>query len=132
MPREQAAAREGLREAVVIPAMSGGEVLAVVELLSAEQGELEERLMRSLTGIGYELGQFLARRRGELEPAVLTPREIEVLELAAQGLSARRSAERLGVSAATVRTHLENIYAKLGVTDKASAVADALRQGLIR
>ena len=62
---------------------------------------------------------------------MLTPRELEVLALAAQGLSARQTAERLIVSPATVRTHFENIYAKLGVSDKASAVASALRQGLI-
>jgi len=54
-----------------------------------------------------------------------------VLQLAAEGLSARDAAERLFVSAATVRTHLGNIYARLGVSDKTSAVAKALRLGLI-
>ena len=87
--------------------------------------------MQSLTGIGYELGQFLSRRRGELDVPAITPRETEVLQLAAQGLSARRTAERLVVSPATVRTHFENLYPKLGVRDKASAVAAALRLGLI-
>jgi len=62
---------------------------------------------------------------------VLTRREIEVLGLAARGHSARQIAAQLTVSPATVRTHLEHIYRKLEVTDKASAVATGLRLGLI-
>ena len=54
-----------------------------------------------------------------------------MLRLGARGLSARETAERLVVSPATIRTHMENIYAKLGVSDKASAVATAMRRGLI-
>jgi DNA-binding CsgD family transcriptional regulator len=61
----------------------------------------------------------------------VTPREIEVLRLASHGLTSRQIGEHLGVSAATIRTHLENVYAKLGVGEKAAAVAAALRHGLI-
>jgi len=116
---------------IAVPAISGDEVLAVVELTSREEIELTGPLKQSLTGIGYELGQFLARRRGQLGEQLLTPRELEVLRLGARGLSARQTAERLVVSPATVRTHFENIYAKLEVSDKASAVATAMRRGLI-
>jgi two-component system cell cycle sensor histidine kinase/response regulator CckA len=130
-PRGDVAALESLHSAVAVPAVAGEGVLAVVELLSREDAGLSERVMRSLTGIGHELGQFLGRRRGELEASLLSPREAEVLQLAAQGLSAPRTAERLFLSPATIKTHLENIYAKLGVSDKPSAVATALRQGLI-
>jgi PAS domain S-box-containing protein len=120
-----------LGEAVAVPAISGDEVLAVVELTSREEIEMTERLKQSFTGIGYELGQFLERRRGQLDGRLLTPRELQVLRLGARGLSARETAERLVVSPATVRTHFENIYAKLDVSDKASAVATAMRRGLI-
>jgi ATP/maltotriose-dependent transcriptional regulator MalT len=61
----------------------------------------------------------------------LTPRELEVLELAADGHNAPKIAEELVVSVATVRTHFGNIYGKLGVGDRASAVAKAMRLGLI-
>ena len=61
----------------------------------------------------------------------VTPREIEVLRLASHGLTSRQIGEQLGVSAATIRTHLENVYAKLDVGEKAAAVAAALRHGLI-
>jgi PAS domain S-box-containing protein len=130
-PRSRSEALEGLRGAVAVPAIAPDGVLAVVELLSRDDGLLTDRVMESLTGIGHELGQFLGRRRGELEDSLLSPREVEVLQLAAHGLSAPRTAERLFLSPATVKTHLENIYAKLGVSDKPSAVATALRQGLI-
>jgi PAS domain S-box-containing protein len=129
--RQVAARSEGLRGAVAIPAVHDGEVLAVVELASREETELTQRLMRSLTAISSELGHFLARRRGELGDPVLTARELDVIRLTAQGRSARATAAELHVSPATVRTHLENIYGKLGVGDKAAAVAIALRQGLI-
>jgi DNA-binding CsgD family transcriptional regulator len=125
------AQRAGLRSALFIAALAGDEVLAVIELRSCEEIELTERLLRSLTGIAHELGAFLSRRRGELTAPVLTPRELEVLQLSAEGRSARVAAEHLTISPATVRTHLENIYAKLGVSDKASAVATGLRLGVI-
>jgi DNA-binding CsgD family transcriptional regulator len=64
--------------------------------------------------------------------APLTPRELEVLGLAANGLNAPKIADRLVLSAATVRTHFENIYRKLEVPDRAAAVAKAMRLGLIR
>jgi DNA-binding NarL/FixJ family response regulator len=129
--RNEAAVREGLRDAVAIPAIFGDDVLAVVELGSREEAELTERLMRSLSGIGHELGRFLAHRRGELEPPLLTARELEVLQLAARGLSAPQIARRLVISPGTVKTHFENIYPKLRVCDRASAVAQAIRLGLI-
>ena len=64
-------------------------------------------------------------------PALLTPRELEVLELAAAGCNGPVIAGALVVSAATVRTHFEHIYEKLGVSDRAAAVAKAMRTGLI-
>jgi DNA-binding CsgD family transcriptional regulator len=64
-------------------------------------------------------------------PPPLTPRELEVLELAAEGRTGPSIAEDLFVSPATVRTHFEHIYEKLGVGDRAAAVARAMRLGLI-
>jgi two-component system, NarL family, nitrate/nitrite response regulator NarL len=61
----------------------------------------------------------------------LSPREHEVLVLIAQGLSAPAIAEQLHVSPATVKTHLKTLYEKLGVSDRAAAVAESMRRGLI-
>jgi DNA-binding CsgD family transcriptional regulator len=61
----------------------------------------------------------------------LTPREIEVLELAAEGYSGPELAQELVISPATVKTHLKNIYEKLDVGNRAAAVAKAMRRGMI-
>lgn len=63
---------------------------------------------------------------------VLTPRELEVLSLAAGGLTGQGIAEELVLARVTVRTHFVNIYRKLEVSRRAAAVAKALRLGLIR
>jgi DNA-binding NarL/FixJ family response regulator len=61
----------------------------------------------------------------------LSPRELEVLGLVAGGSTNREAAARLFVSEATVKTHLLHIYAKLGVGDRAAAVAEAFNRGLL-
>lgn len=61
----------------------------------------------------------------------LTSREIEVLELAADGCEIHELAEQIAVSPATVRTHLKNIYTKLEVHNRTGAVVKAMRLGLI-
>jgi DNA-binding NarL/FixJ family response regulator len=63
--------------------------------------------------------------------SALSARELEVLRLVAQGLTNRRAAEQLFVSEATVKTHLLHVYAKLGVNDRAAAVAEAYERGLL-
>jgi ATP/maltotriose-dependent transcriptional regulator MalT len=61
----------------------------------------------------------------------ISQRELEVLELVAQGASNRDAAAKLFVSEATVKTHLMHIYGKLGVNDRAAAVAEAFNRGLL-
>jgi ATP/maltotriose-dependent transcriptional regulator MalT len=61
----------------------------------------------------------------------MTRREVEVLTLVAQGLSNRAIAERLVVSEHTVHRHLANLYARLGVSSRAAAVALASERGLL-
>jgi DNA-binding CsgD family transcriptional regulator len=80
-------------------------------------------------GPEVELGKI--EDDGRVLPAALTPREIEVLELAADGLSGPELAEELVLSPTTVRTHFKNIYAKLEVRNRGAAVAKAMRLGMI-
>jgi DNA-binding NarL/FixJ family response regulator len=61
----------------------------------------------------------------------LSQRELKVLELGAAGKTNREAAAALFISEATVKTHLLNIYSKLGVGDRAAAVAEAFHRGLL-
>jgi DNA-binding NarL/FixJ family response regulator len=62
----------------------------------------------------------------------LSERETEILRLIAKGLSNAEAASVLGLSRATVRTHLEHIYEKFDVTNRVEAVTEGLRTGLIQ
>jgi two-component system nitrate/nitrite response regulator NarL len=76
------------------------------------------------------LGQEIRANSRNGHPS-LTPREHEVLALAAEGLSAAAIGQRLFLSGSTVKTHLAHVYDKLGVSDRTAAVAEAFRQGLV-
>ena len=69
--------------------------------------------------------------RDEAIPEPLTPREIQVLELLAEGLANKAIAERLGISDQTVKFHVASIYGKLGAANRTDAVRRAVRRGLI-
>jgi DNA-binding NarL/FixJ family response regulator len=61
----------------------------------------------------------------------LTQRELEVLRLVARGTTNREAARRLFISEASVKAHLLHVYTKLGVSDRAAAVAAAYERGLL-
>jgi len=79
------------------------------------------------TGLASELHE---RERGQQGP-VLTSREREVLKLVAAGHSAPEIAEQIHLSPATVKSHLQAIYDKLGVAERAAAVAEGMRRGFL-
>ncbi|MDP9344590.1 MAG: response regulator transcription factor [Actinomycetota bacterium] len=76
------------------------------------------------------LAAQIQARDGPAAP-VLTAREGEVLALIADGLSAPAIGARLHLSTATIKTHLHTLYEKLGVSDRAAAVAEAMRRGML-
>jgi DNA-binding NarL/FixJ family response regulator len=130
--RRELAAQAGLRGAAAFPVLHEGEVLAVLELYKQEEHRPTPRATQTMIAISNELGQFLSRRQGQLlDLSPLTPRELQVLQLAADGFSRSQIAARLTVSSATIATHMKHIFESLGVRDRASAVATAIRLGLI-
>ena len=78
------------------------------------------------SGIAEEI-----RLRAAPERPTLSARENEVLGLIAEGLSAPEIGKRLHLSPATVKGHLQSLYEKLGVSERAAAVAEAMRRGLL-
>jgi DNA-binding CsgD family transcriptional regulator len=85
-------------------------------------GERERALLDLLRPHFASIRERWERRQ---QPMMLTPRELEVVRLVAVGLTNREIADRLVVSNATVRTHLENVFEKLGVHTRTAAVARA-------
>jgi two-component system nitrate/nitrite response regulator NarL len=71
------------------------------------------------------------RRRNEPDVPVLSPREREVLKLIANGHSIPAIAKELYLAPSTVKTHVQRLYEKLGVSDRAAAVAEAMRSKLL-
>jgi two-component system, NarL family, nitrate/nitrite response regulator NarL len=71
------------------------------------------------------------RARGRTDRPALSEREREILVQIADGRSAPEIAKQLYLSPATVKSHLQNLYEKLGVSDRAAAVAEAMRRGLL-
>jgi two-component system nitrate/nitrite response regulator NarL len=71
------------------------------------------------------------RLRSKNDAPVLTPREREILTLIAAGRSLPEIANELILGLTTVKTHTQHLYEKLGVSDRAAAVAEAMRRGLI-
>jgi two-component system nitrate/nitrite response regulator NarL len=74
--------------------------------------------------------EIRVRERADGRPN-LTPRETEVLNMIAEGMSAPDIAREIHLSPTTVKTHLHTLYEKLGVSDRAAAVAEAMRRGLL-
>lgn len=120
----------GVRSSLAFPAIGADGPLAVVSFYGLERRTPSDSLVQTLTAIGEELGHFLDRRRADLGPRPLSEREIEILRLAAEGMSGPEIAGELFISPTTVKTHFENVYEKLGVSDRPAAVAQALRTGL--
>jgi DNA-binding CsgD family transcriptional regulator len=87
------------------------------------------RRLRARGARGLPRGPRPATQRN---PANLTRREVEVLGLVALGKTNGEIADALWLSPSTVRSHLENVYAKLGVGTRAQASAEAARLGLTR
>ena len=94
-------------------------------LVAASQGR---------TTLGSDVQAAVAReirRRSGDEERLLTPREDEILRMTADGMSAPEIARSLHLGATTVKTHLQRVYEKLGVSDRAAAVAEAMRRGIL-
>jgi DNA-binding NarL/FixJ family response regulator len=76
-------------------------------------------------------GQTRGRRRGDLRPAGLSEREIEVVRLVAAGLSNPEIARRLVISRRTAEHHVQHVYGKLGVSSRAAVALFAVEHDLV-
>jgi two-component system, NarL family, nitrate/nitrite response regulator NarL len=99
--------------------------------------EIQQAVLKVAAGVrslGHEVEHQIIEEiqvRAERQTLDLTDREKSVLELAVKGLTVVAMGKALHLSPATIKVHLSTLYAKLGVSDRASAVAEAIRRGLV-
>ncbi|MER5181961.1 response regulator transcription factor [Streptomyces sp. NPDC002896] len=105
----------------------GDEIVRAVESVRSGHAGLSPRIQRRLL---ERLSQPEATISVAESPDGLTARETEVLVLIADGLTNQQIARKLHVSTATVKTHINNLFAKTGLKDRAQAVRYAYRHGL--
>jgi putative nucleotidyltransferase with HDIG domain len=102
-------------------AVSPGEMLQSARMIGLGPSELR-RVM-------YELPNPVSQRQRHIDPCPLSGRELSVLQRLAEGKVYKQIAHELTLSTSTVRTHLHNIYGKLGAVDRAQAVLIATERG---
>jgi DNA-binding NarL/FixJ family response regulator len=135
--------QEGLSATVIVLTTydTDGDVLRAIEagaggylLKDAHEDELFRAVHAAARGEAALAPSVATRLVGQIRAPTsdtLSPREIEVLGLVAGGAGNREAAARLFISEATVKTHLLHLYEKLGVNDRAAAVAVAYERGLL-
>ena len=103
------------------------EVLMTVRSVAAGEGKLDPGLALRF------LSEFQAYQKAEVSEVYqpLTPRERQILQLMSEGLPNKTIANRLSISERTVTTHVANIYSKLHVNNRVSAVQEAMRRRLL-
>ncbi len=93
--------------------------------------EVVGKFLRQLAADAQQTSGPSMRGTGGTGPERLTPRELEVLQLIAAGMSNKEIGARLSVSVATVKTHLEHILQKMQVSDRTQAAVQAVTRGLL-
>ncbi|MGO4300400.1 response regulator [Leifsonia sp. RAF41] len=119
-------------DADVLPAIEAGATGYLLK--DAPRDELVRAVHAAAKGhsaLATSVASRLVDRVRAPETALLSPRELQVLALVAEGTTNREASARLHVSEATIKTHLLNVYSKLGVADRAAAVAEGFRRGLL-
>ena len=103
------------------------EVVTTVRSVAAGEGRLDPVLA------GKVLSEFQSYQKAEAADVYqpLTPREREILQLMSEGLPNKTIANRLSISERTVTTHVANIYAKLHVNNRVSAIQEAMRRRIL-
>ncbi|WP_250008957.1 response regulator transcription factor [Actinoplanes sp. M2I2] len=120
-------------DADVLPAIKAGATGYLLK--DASRDELFRAVEAAHRGESVLSPAVAGRLMGSLRSPAQEPlsqRELEVLTLIARGNSNKEAASRLFISEATVKTHLLHAYAKLGVRDRAAAVAVAFERGLLQ
>jgi DNA-binding NarL/FixJ family response regulator len=109
---------------------SGEDIRSAIELVAAGEAALDPAVQHHVVAAVAGDSGLAAGSAGPALPDDLTPREAEVLALIAEGLTNAEIAERLVVSPTTVKSHINHLFGKAGIRDRAQAINYAYRHGL--
>jgi DNA-binding NarL/FixJ family response regulator len=121
------------QDSYVLPAIQAGATGYLLK--DAPREELLRAVQKVAQGesvLAPSVASRLVSRVRSPDRGELSPRELEILAMVAKGSTNRLIAKELFISEATVKTHLLHIYEKLGVPDRAAAVGEAYKRGLLR
>jgi NarL family two-component system response regulator YdfI len=101
------------------------------EIIAAVQAAATGLISLHPDAFDYLLSQIQEGKEFAFSDSILSPREIEILRMIAEGLGNKEIAAKLSISDHTVKFHISSIFAKLGAANRAEAVTLGIRQGLI-
>ena len=110
-------------------ALEAGALAYLVKTVQPE--ELIDTIRKAAAGQRHVPPELAARLAARSPRSHLSPRELEVVKLMIQGKRNREIARHLAITEGTVKIHVSNVLAKLGVTDRTEAVTQALQRGIV-
>ncbi len=113
----------------LLKAAPASELVRSIRQVRAGESPLSPAIARKVVARLNNLAPAASSANGSGDPDTLTPREVEILQFLARGMSNRDIAEALYISERTVQAHLTNIFAKMQVTSRLEAVLKGIRQG---
>jgi DNA-binding CsgD family transcriptional regulator len=119
-------------DVVAVPISHGGELAGIAGF--SGNPELDRQQEMALQLVAYSAFAHVRALRmttTDARSVALTPREREVMQLSAMGLTSTEIAEQLGMSARTVNQHVDNVADKLGTRNRAHTVAEIVKRGLL-
>ena len=130
----------GDQETVLAAVLAGADGYLLKDLDTLDIGQQAASALSGGAPLSPSIASYVLRHlRGQQEPLrpdeadpILSPREIELLQLLARGYSNRQAAEELSLSPHTIGDHVKSIYRKLRVSSRGEAVMRAFRRGLLR
>lgn len=120
-------------DADILPALEAGAIGYLLKDTPPEQlFQAIRNAARGEMALAPRVAEKVTQRLMSSSKNTLSSREIEVLELAAQGNSNKAIAKKLFITEATVKSHFVHIFTKLGVTDRTGAVTEAVKKKIIK
>ncbi len=116
----------------VLKESSARRLIDAVRMVARGETVVDSRLLGSMLGTLRDLRRRLEVLGDNGSAALLTGRQAQLMHLVAEGLTNRQIAAALGISESTVKNHLHQVFARLGVTSRSQAIAVSVRLGIVR